>query len=164
MYVNELAREYGELVAMLTDSDADEEVINDSIEAVSGEIEVQLDVYGAVREELLGDLAKIKVSVDRLTKKKKAIEANIERLEKAIDLGMKTIGQQELKTGLYRFHYKKNPAKLVLDDDICMDDVPVEFLKFIPPEIKKAEVKTAIKNGASFDWCHMEQDVVLKID
>jgi len=156
----QLTEEYQELLSMALDPGVDPEALADTMEGIEGEIEDKADGYAKVMRNLGADISAIEVEVTRLTERKKRIESNIDRMKKALETAMRSTGKVKFKTSLFSFNIQKNPASLKID---APDRVPAEFLIPQDPKIDTASIKKELKEGAIFDWCHLEQGEGLRI-
>ena len=76
----ELTNEYLALLDMADDPDISPETWADTLEGLSGEIEVRADGYAKVIRELTARAEALKKEEDRLSKTRRAVEKTIERL------------------------------------------------------------------------------------
>lgn len=159
----ELTAEYMALVDMADDPDVDEQVWQDTMEGIEGEIEIKADGYAKVIREIESQSVGLKAEIDRLSARKKAIDNSVVRIKKALEEAMKATGKVKFKTDLFSFNIQKNPASLKLAEDIDINALPAEYVKFADPEVDKAKVKEALKNGVEFSWAHLEQSEGLRI-
>lgn len=163
MTLRELTGELLNLYEASLDPEMDEESIIGMIDLVGDDFEKKAEGYAMVKAELEAKAAAMKAEIDRLTKLKKTIDNSATRIERQLEAAMKATGKVDFSTDLFKFKIKKNPAHLVLKEDLDWNEVPAEFLKWSDPTVVKDEVKKAIKAGQEFDWAHLEQDEVLKI-
>ena len=80
----QLTDEYLQLLEMAEDPDVAPEVLKDTMEAIGGEIEIKADGYAKVIRQLSADAEGISAEIERLTDRKKAIEANTDRMKKSL--------------------------------------------------------------------------------
>lgn len=156
----ELTEQFQELLSMALDPDTDPEALADTMEAIDGEIEVKADGYAKVMRNLEADASAIKAEIARLTERKKHIEANVDRMKRSLETAMRLTGKTKFKTSLFSFNIQKNPASLKIDNP---DRIPAEFLIPQEPKVDSAAIKKELKEGAVFDWCHLEQSEGLRI-
>ena len=155
-----LTEAYQELLSMALDPDTDPEALADTMEAIDGEIEFKADGYAKVMKTLDADVSAIKTEIARLTERKKSIETNIDRMKRALESSMRATGKTKFKTTLFSFGIQKNPPALKID---MPDRVPDEFLIPQEPKVDSAAIKKELKEGAAYDWCHLEQSESLRI-
>lgn len=160
----ELTGQMQALLALMEDPDVDPQIIEDSLEAVSGEIEVKADGYARVRAELMATSAALKAEIDRLTARKRAIDNNIDRMMESLKNGLITAGKPKFKTELFSFNIQKNPPKVVIDDP---SRIPKGFLIPQEPKIDTASIKESLKSvDAAEMWegvAHLESSMGLRI-
>lgn len=156
----QLTDAYQELLSMALDPDVDPEALADTMEGLEGEIETKADGYAKVMRELRAVADARKAEAKRLTDGAKSIEANIDRMKSALEAAMRLTGKTKFKTALFSFGIQKNPPALKID---MPDRVPEEFLIPQEPKVDSAAIKKELKEGAVYDWCHLEQSEGLRI-
>ena len=156
----ELSEQYQELLSMALDPDVDPEALADTMEGLEGEIEAKADGYAKVMKELRVIADARKTEAKRLTDGAKSIETNIDRMKSALETAMWATGKTKFRTTLFSYGIQKNPPVLKIDRP---EDVPAEFLIPQEPKIDTAGIKKELKEGAAFDWCHLEQSEGLRI-
>lgn len=158
-----LSAELMALLEMAEDPDVDAQALKDTMDAVEGEFEIKAEGCAKVNKQLELQAELIDVEIKRLTKRKQAMKNNAARIKTYLEQAMIATGKTKFKTELFSFGIQKNPAKLVLADDIDFEKVPAEFLVFNDPSIDKDSVKDAIKKGADFEWAQLVQEESLRI-
>lgn len=151
------------LYEMATEPDLDAEVLQDTIDAVEGEIEVKADGYAKVIRQMDGDIATLKAEIDRLSNRKKSIENSKDRIKKSLETAMMATGKTKFKTELFSFGIQKNPASLKFTDDFDMAELDDKYIKYADPEVNKQAVKDALKSGEEIAGCYLEQTESLRI-
>ena len=160
----ELTGQYQALLALMEDPDVDPQIVEDSLEAVSGEIEIKADGYAKVRLELLSQRDALKAEIDRLTARVRTIDRNVDRLMESLKNGLIAAEKPKFKTELFSFSIQKNPPKVVIDDP----DLIPSYMK-IPqePKIDTAAIKELLKSGDDLGMldgaAHLEQGESLRI-
>lgn len=137
----ELTGQMQALLALMEDPDTDPQIIEDSLEAVSGEIEAKADGYARVRAELMFTSAALKAEIDRLTARKRSIDKNVERIMDNLKMAMISTGKTKFKTDLFSFGLQKNPPRMVKD---------VEDYRKYPPELR-------IQRDPEVDWVKVRE-------
>ena len=163
MTLYELTSEYMQLLEIAEDPDTDVQVLLDTMEGVSGEIEEKADGYAKVMKELEAEELKIKNEVDRLNVRRLAISNNIRAMKLRLQESMKLTGKTKFKTDLFSFGIQKNPPSVVIDEQY-LENIPKEYLKYKDPEIDKAKIKEDLKAGKDLTGiAHLEQGESLRI-
>ena len=155
----EITGDYLKLLDMA--EELDEEVFRDTLEGIEGELEIKADGYAKVIAELENREDGLDREIKRLSDRKKAIGTNIARIKGNLEAAMIATGKKKFKTDLFSFGIQKNPPKLVLDKGI--EDIPMDYYIFQDPVADKGKIKEELKNGAEFDFAHLEQEEALRI-
>lgn len=132
------------LLALMEDPDTDPQIIEDSLEAISGEIEVKADGYARVMAELEARKAAVKAEKDRLAALESSLGKNIDRMKESLKTSMIATGKTKFKTDLFSFSVQKNPPKVVIDDP---SRIPEAYLIPQDPKIDTAAIKNALKDA-----------------
>ena len=151
MNLYELSEEYVALKEMLSDENVDEELINDTLDAVGGEIEVKADNYAKIINDFKGDVEKFKVEENRLKSKRQTLEKSIDRLKNNLQDTMVKTGKTKFKTDLFSFNIQKNGGSAPVIVDVETAELPDELviieekpnLKAISELLKTGECKYA---------------------
>lgn len=155
----ELTGQFKELLELIEQGELDQTMLKDTLEGIDCEIELKADGYAKVIKEIEGNISTIKTEIDRLSGKKSSMENSIKTMKQALETAMKATGKLKFKTELFSFGIQKNPPSLVLDSCI----IPCEFLIQKEPEPDKNAIKEALKNGANFDFAHLESSESVRI-
>lgn len=164
MTLYELTSEYTELLAMLEDPEMDEQVIADTLEGLSDEIEAKADGYARVIKQMDADSKAIKAEEERLYNRRKSLENRISYLKNRLQYAMELTGSTKIKTELFNIGIQKNPAKVVIDDPT---KIPEGFLIPQDPKVDTAAIKESLKSEDEAPiWngiAHLEQSESLRI-
>lgn len=163
MTLYELQQEYIDLLEIMEDPDVDPVTLEDTFEALGGEIEAKAEGYGKVIRQLEYNTGVLKEEMDRLTKRKKAIESNIDRMKKTIQAAMELIDKPKIDTDLFTFRIQKNPESAVIDEK-DINKIPQEYLIPQDPKINRDKIRKDLKAGKDLDGiAHLEQGSSLRI-
>lgn len=163
MTLYKLTTEYMELLAMLEDPEMDEQVIADTLEGLSGEIEAKADGYARVMRQMDADAKAIKAEEERLANRRKNLENRAANLKGRLQQMMEITGKVKFKTELFSFGIQKNPAAVVIDEQY-IENIPEEYLIRQDPKIDRAKLKEDLKAGKDLDGiAHLEQTESLRI-
>lgn len=158
----ELTEEYRQLLDWMEDPEMDQQTIQDTLEALGGEIEDKAEGYAKVIRQLEADAAALKAEAKRMTNKQKTAEANIDRLKASLQKTMETTGREKLETSLFKFWIQGSPASVVMDEK-NIGNIPERFLRARDPEINKQAIKEAIEAGELLDGiAHLESQRKLR--
>ena len=156
----ELTSDYMAVLDMANNPDIPPEVIADTLEGISGEIELKAENSAIIIKELEAEMLKLKTEQIRLSRRRKAIENNIEVIKQRLYNAMKLTGKEKFKTALFNFTIGKNPVKLVIDDESL---IPKKYYVKQEPKLDAAKLKEDLKSGAVRKYAHLEQGESLRI-
>ena len=147
------------LLASAVDEDTGELLLTDEeLEAKLGEIRMEFDdKIEVLRNEYIHRTAEaeaLKEERKRLGDRQKRAEASADRVKRFLAYLLKG---EKFERGAVKISYRKS-EELVVDDGFIewADENRRELLK-ITPEVRKADVKRAIKSGEVFEFAHIEQ-------
>ena len=159
----ELTGNYLILAEMLDDPDADPITVMDTMDAIEGELDEKAENYGRIIRNLEAEAEAIRTEVDRLSRRRKTIDNNIDSLKKRLQLSMELTGKDSIDTPLFKFRIQKNAPSVVVDLD-DLQDMPMEYLTYHEPTVNKAAIKDALKAGLDLRGiAHLEQSQSLRI-
>lgn len=143
---------------ILEDSDLEEVFAN-----TEEELSIKLEGYCKFIKNLESDVSGLKAEEKRLADKRRVLENTIERSKRAMENALLVSGEKKMACGSFTVSIQKNPEKVVLDVSE-IKDIPEEFFKIPEPEIDRAKIKEALKNGENLEGiAHLEQSESLRI-
>lgn len=149
-----------EFMTWAEDPDVDEQAFQDTMESLHAEFEEKADGYAKIIRTLQGEIETINSEIDRLTRRKNALENHIKAMKLNLEGDMIATGKEKFKTELFSFNIQNNPASVVLDVD--EGAVPDKYI-IITKKVDKKGISQAIKNGEDVDFAHLEQTRSLRI-
>jgi len=163
MTLYELTAEYQQILELAEDPDIPEEVLADSLETLSLDIEDKADGYAKVIAQLNADASVLKAEIDRLTARKRTIERNVDRMKDSLKTAMILTGKTKFKTELFSFNVQKNPVAVVIDEQY-IENIPEEYLIPQDPKVDKQKLKDDLKAGRDLEGiAHLEQTEGVRI-
>lgn len=131
-----------------------EEEMFAQIEKITADFELLIDNIASDVKNLKAEAADVKDEKMKLAKRQSQLEARSERAKRFLAYLLKG---EKWKNGRHSISYRKS-------DELVVDDGFIEWayandpgLLKIEPEVRKADVKNAIKNGTVFEFAHIEQ-------
>lgn len=156
----ELTADYLAVLAMATDGETPPDAIADTLEAIGGEIEIKAENSAVIMQELNAEAAKLDAEIKRLTARKNALETNAGAIKQRVYNAMKSTKKEKFKTTLFSFSIKKNPPKLVIDNET---KIPKKYFIPQPAKIDNAAIKAELTAGKKCKYAHIEQGESLTI-
>lgn len=161
MTLYELTGQFLELLEMAEDEELSADALNDTMEAVGLEFEEKAENYAKVIKQLQLEADGYKAEAERLTEKKKVVEANIDRIKKNLEKAMLATGKTKFKTALFSFGIQKNSPSIDLLDE---ENVPADFRTPQPDKIDKKAILDFLKEtNEHVEWATMKQTESLRI-
>ena len=160
MTLYELTDDYMEVASMIDDPDVDPQTIADTLESIGGEIEDKAENYAKVIANATAEADGLAKEIERLARRKKAIETNARRVKDTLQNAMVVTGKTKFKTPLFSFGIQKNPASLEIAEGTT---IPERYLIPQEPKVDKAAIKAALKDGEVIDGCTLVQGESLRI-
>ena len=145
--------EFEELYALATQEELDEQLFNDTLEALTGELEVKGAGYVAVIQQLDMEAKKAKEIAEAFKMKADARINAIGRMKDALKVAMTRIGTDKIDAGDYTIKLQKNGGKQPM---LITDEVPNDYLKVIY-EPDKEKIRQVLEEGTELSFAHLEE-------
>lgn len=159
----QLADLYLQDLQKLADLDLDEQTVADTLEGLSGALEVKATNVAAFTRNLEASAEAIKNAEEQMAKRRKAIERRAESLRAYLKANMERTGILKIESPQLLLTIKKNPPAVHVE---APELVPEKFKKVPqppPPMIDKKAVADALKAGEDVPGCRLEQGTRLEI-
>lgn len=138
----------------------------EKLDALQMERETKLEGVALWVKDLKAEAAAVKEEADKLTARKKALDNKIEGLKNWL---LYALDGAKLKTARCNVYQTHSQRLAVVDEErlvqyLKLDDDPDRYLRFREPELKKDEIKKALKDGEFFPGAALEEteSVVIK--
>ncbi len=158
-----IADAYLQDVAKLQDLDLDEQTIADTLEGLSGDLEVKATNVALVIRNFESFENQIDWEIDRLKERKADLAKRRESIRNYLLSNMQRTGISKIESPYFTLSVRTNPPKVVIDDP---EQIPDEFWRQPPvplPEVDKKAIAAAIKAGQTVAGAHVIQNVSLSI-
>lgn len=150
-----MSERYRNIMELVTSPDVSDEEIATALDGIMADIAIKCENGIALMQNIKQFIDGADSEIKRLTELKKHMKKRLETIEGVYISGLKSIDQQSVMTPLGTMKVKKNPAKLVVDDEYL---IPRKFIKqTITEMVDKATIKATLKAGEKVDGCHLEQ-------
>ncbi len=157
-----IAKEYQEAARALADLDLPPEVVADTLESMSGDLEVKAQSVAHMARAMEADAAAVKQWAKDANERAKAIEHRADALRDYLARSLQACGITKVEGPGIAISFRKSSA-VVIDDP---EQVPAEFM-VTPPTPPAAPSKTliseAIKAGREVPGARIEQRMNLQI-
>lgn len=147
----------------LADMDMDEQTVADTLEGLSGELEVKATNVAMFARNLEASAEAIKTAEAQMAARRKAIENRAGRIRQYLKENMERVGILKIEGPHFALAIKKNPPAVQVE---AVELVPMEFFKPVlppPPALDKKAVAEALKAGKDVPGCKLEQGTRLEI-
>lgn len=158
-----LAGEYRAAAEKLADLELDEQTIADTLDSLSGELEVKATSTAMVVRNLESAAASIKEAEQAMAARRRAIEARAERLTAYLLHNMQLAGISKIESPHFALAIKNNPPSVAINEPGL---IPAEFMRQPeppPPSPDKKAIAEAIKAGKEVPGAHLVRGVRLDI-
>ncbi len=151
--------EYYQNIFYLACEEDDSEDLEKALDTIDEAIEKKADSYAVILSEMKSKSDLLSDEIRRLQGKKRTIENNQRRLKENLEFHMNQVGKRKFKTDYYSFNIQKNPARVVIDDPMKLD----EKYMIIKKEPDKQAIKDVLKTGEVVEGAHLEQSEGVRI-
>jgi len=149
----ELTDEFQWLHEMAADPEVDPDVFSDTLEALTGELEVKGRGYVSVIKQLEMEAKQAKEISQQFADKQKTRENHIKQMKEALLFAMTKIGTDQIEAGEWTIKVQKNGG---LQPMVIDGEVPENF-KRITIDDDKEKIRKALENGEELDFAHLEE-------
>jgi hypothetical protein len=156
MNLYEIGQNYLYLMSLLTDEDADQQAVLNTLESVEGDLEDKADNYAKIIRNLESEAAALKEEETRLANRRRSRENNIALLKNNLEQVMRATGKTKFKTLLFSFGIAKNGGKAPLKIDIPIEQIPIEYFKErTEKDLNNDLIRQGLDNGL-INFAHYE--------
>lgn len=143
MTLFEMSAAARELLALLEAGEIDEQTVLDTMESIGANEKLESYVY--VQKNLEAEIDAFKAEIERMTARKKSLEAQVERLKNAQIAFMQASGQKSANAGTFKLTMRENKSVEITDEAA----IPAEYITVIPSSTRpdKKAMLAALKEG-----------------
>lgn len=157
-----LVGQYQEVYDMLTDPEVDEQIVNDTLEGLMGEIEVHSEVFAKIIDRIDMEIDTCKKHKDEWAAAEKVRKNRKAKFVDLVKYTMVSLGKNEISAGDVTFKLQNAGGQLpvIVDEDAT---IPERFTK-ITIERDNSLIRKALEDGENLDFARFgERSKVLKI-
>ena len=140
----DIAAEYRQTADKLADLDLDEQTIADTLEGMSGALELKAQNVVMFARNLEATATAIKEAETAMASRRKAIEHRAAGLRRYALSAMQVAGVQSIECPYFKLSVRKNPPAVEVFDAA---QIPAQFMRTPPPAPDKKAITEAIKAG-----------------
>ena len=148
----DITEDFRSLYELATDPECDEQVFQDTLDGLMGELEVKSCGYTQVIKQLDMEAKQAKEVSQMFADKAKVRENHIKRMKEALKMAMETAGTDQIAAGAFTIKLQKNgglqPLKIT-------GEVPDNMTKVIV-EPDTDRIREFLKDNEC-EWAHLEE-------
>lgn len=148
----EITQEFSLLYEMATDPDCDQEAFKDTLEGLTGELEVKASGYVSVIKQLEMEQKQADEVSKAFADKAKIRKNNITRMKEALKMAMETAELKSVDAGNYTIKIAGNGGKEPLK---ITGDVPESMMRIIM-EPDTDRIRDYVTEHPECEWAHIE--------
>lgn len=157
-----LAAEYRKAAEQLANLDLPPEVVRDTLEGLSGDLEHKAQNVAMMVRGLEADAAAVKQWAKDAAERAKSIEARADNLKDYLAANLSAAGIEKIEGPGVRITWRKSSAVVIDEPGL----IPTEFMRVPEPPPAapdKKAIADAIKSGHAIPGAHVEQRRNLQI-
>jgi hypothetical protein len=158
-----VAAEYRAAAEILDDLDLPEEVVRDTLESISGELEAKAISVAQFVRNLEASAEQIKAAEKSMADRRKAIEGRADRVRQYLLDNMLATGITKIECPYFKLAVRDNPPSVVINE---LSLIPSSYMTDPPPPPPapdKALIKKAIQDGFEVPGAHLTRGKRLEI-
>lgn len=165
MKLYELANDYVALMQAIDNEELPEECIADTLEAITGEIEVKADNIACMLKNIEAEVKAIKEEEANLATRRKTKEKAYERLKEYLSATLQSLSIDKVETARNKITFRKSES-VEIDDTFIewAQENREDLLKYSAPTADKTEIKKLLKGGAELQGAQLisKQNIQIK--
>ena len=153
----ELTDAYAELAALLDECESEEEAAQlwAQMDEIGASIAEKADNYARFLRNKQAEVDGLSKEIERLQKRKRSAENQIEQLREHMKFAMGVAGATEIRTTLGKWTMRRNPPRVEVIDE---SEIAPEFFDPQPPKLSKSKLLKHWKDtGEIPDGCDVVQ-------
>lgn len=160
----EISDMYREAVDKLSDMDLPPETVQNTLEALQGELQVKATNVAAFCRNLESLAESIKTAEERMSHRRKIIENRVASIKNYIKTCMESSGITKIESPEFKLSIKKNPPSVEIVNDVIIPDRYLKYPVPPPPSLDKKAIADDLKNSVEIPGARLVQNTRLSID
>lgn len=161
MKLYELANDYRALMNAIDNDELPEEAVTDTLEAITGEIEVKADEIACVLKNINADIAAFKAEETRLAERRKSKERLYEKIKAYLSEELQKANVSSVDTARNKITFRKSESVHIADEGAFLSWAIVnrdDLIKFGDPSPNRTAIKKALKDGNVIDGVSLREN------
>lgn len=142
-----IADQYLADLQKLQEMDLDEQTLTDTLEAMSGDLELKATNVAMFVRNLEAGAEAIKAAEKAMADRRKALEGKAERIREYLLSNMLRTGITKIECPYFALSVRKNPPAVEVLDQAMIPDEYFDIPEPPAPTLNKNRLKEALKNG-----------------
>lgn len=159
----QIADQYLQDMQLLLERDLDEQTFNDTLESLSGELEVKATNVAMFVRNLEASAEAIKEAEKQMADRRKSIEAKADKIRSYLLENMQRTGIKKIETAYFSITVKNNPESLIVEPDAEIPKTYYYQPEPPPPVLDKVTLKKDLQLGAQVPGCRLERKQRIEI-
>lgn len=157
----DLTEMYQNIWDLIGDDEADLDALEKALSSIEDNIEIKAENTAKLIKGIDGDISILKEEENRLAKKRKALENKQKNIKGYLEMQLKAMEIDKVKTPLFTVALQKNPPSVnILDEDL----IPDIYKKTVTTvSVVKKDLLDALKEGQVIAGAEIKQDKSLRI-
>jgi hypothetical protein len=158
-----VAAEYRAAAEKLEDLCLDDQTFSDTLESIGGDLEAKAMNTAFVARNMEATAEQIKVEIERMAERAKALENRAKRIRKYLMDGLTLAGRDKIETPFFKIKIALNPPSVAIDDESMIPAAyKTEPLPPAPAPDRKL-IAAALKDGFDVPGCRLVRGTRLDI-
>ena len=150
MKLYEIAADYQRFIEAVENGDIPEEVIADTLESITAELEDKADNIACLIKNLTAEAEAIKAEEENLANRRKSKENQVKRMKEYLSEVLQKSGFSKLETARNKITFRKSESIGIEDETEFIkwaEEYNDIFLTYKQPTINKTAIKKALADG-----------------
>lgn len=140
----ELTEEYADLVLLLESDELTEDEITFEMNKILADVDTKAEGYAKILRNWAVEADGLATEIDRLTKRRKAVESASTRLKQHLQNAMVFMGKSQIATPIGKWSLRNNPPSAEITDFAA---IPERYLVAQEPKVDKKQIVSDWKNN-----------------
>lgn len=159
----ELTTEYRTAAEVLSNLDVPEDVVRDTLDSMTGELEVKCQNVAMVLRNMEATAEAIKAAEAEMAQRRKALENRAAFLKSRIHGAMQTMGMKQIACPYFRITVRDNPAAVEVYEPALIPAAYMRQPEPPPPAPDKKAIAEVLKKGEDVPGCRLTHGTRLEI-